>query len=274
MISFEALTPYEKEQMRAIEAWKNEVPGVVSSTMNLIFSPATLLVQKVIPGSAIQKILESSNRVAAGLSNSGDVLKGTGVETVSELRETNLELCDGLALGVYKWAIGMAIAEGGATGVTGLPGLIADIPAIITLALSTAQKTGLCYGYEFKDEMDKQFVLGVLSASGANSKKEKDEALKAIQSFEKTLVETDDPGLSKSNERQRFFKESQLVAGNLAKQLSINLSKRKTLQTIPIIGMGVGASANAWYIKDVGKAARRIFQQRWLVERQNREKNG
>ena len=37
---------------------------------------------------------------------------------------------------------------------------------------------------------------------------------------------------------------------NLAKQLGINLTKRKVLQAIPAIGALVGASVNGWYIKE------------------------
>ena len=53
---------------------------------------------------------------------------------------------------------------------------------------------------------------------------------------------------------------------SLAKQLGINLTKRKALQAIPAIGALVGASVNGWYIKEVGWAARRAFQERWLLE--------
>ena len=53
---------------------------------------------------------------------------------------------------------------------------------------------------------------------------------------------------------------------NLAKQLGVNLTKRKALHAIPAIGALVGASVNGWYIKEVGWTARRAFQERWLLE--------
>jgi hypothetical protein len=34
-----------------------------------------------------------------------------------------------------------------------------------------------------------------------------------------------------------------------------------------VIGAAVGASVNAWYMRDVTTAARRTFQVRWLAER-------
>jgi hypothetical protein len=48
--------------------------------------------------------------------------------------------------------------------------------------------------------------------------------------------------------------------------LGINITKRKALQAIPVIGAGVGASLNGWYIKEVGWAARRAFQERWFID--------
>ena len=65
----------------------------------------------------------------------------------------------------------------------------------------------------------------------------------------------------------KMSKEAAVVGvKNLAKQLGVNLTKRKALQIIPVIGAFVGGSVNGWYIKDVGWAARRAFQERWLVE--------
>ena len=54
----------------------------------------------------------------------------------------------------------------------------------------------------------------------------------------------------------------------MAKQIGINITKRKALQAIPVIGALVGGSVNGWYIKDVGWAARRAFQERWLIDNQ------
>ncbi len=65
----------------------------------------------------------------------------------------------------------------------------------------------------------------------------------------------------------QLSKEGGIIAiKNLAKQLGINITKRKAMQAVPLIGAAVGASVNGWYVKDVGWAARRAFQERWLVD--------
>ncbi len=68
--------------------------------------------------------------------------------------------------------------------------------------------------------------------------------------------------------RQAFSREGAIIAvRSLARQLGINLTKRKALQAIPVIGAAVGGSVNAWYMHDVTTAARHAFQTRWLAER-------
>jgi len=48
--------------------------------------------------------------------------------------------------------------------------------------------------------------------------------------------------------------------------VDINLAKRKALAATPIIGAVMGCPVNVWFIKEVGWAARRSFQEKWLIE--------
>ena len=51
-----------------------------------------------------------------------------------------------------------------------------------------------------------------------------------------------------------------------AKQLGMNLTKRKALQTIPVAGALIGASMNVLFLGDVAWAARRVFQSMKLAD--------
>ncbi len=170
---------------------------------------------------------------------------------------------------VHNWAIGMASAEGGVTGALGLPGIAADIPAIIVMALRTIHKIGICYGFEVSTKEDREFVLAILAASGANDMGEKVAALMTLRSIEVTIAKQSLKVLTRKAATDRMSREAGFIAiKNLAKQLGVNLTKRKALQAIPAIGAVVGASVNGWYIKEVGWAARRAFQERWLIDNQ------
>ena len=118
-------------------------------------------------------------------------MKNAGVDTIEELRHKDLALSDKLASNVHKWAIGFAGSEGFATGLGGTATMVADVGAVIVLAFRTIHKIAMCYGYEVKSAEDKEFVLNILSVSGANDMKEKKEALLALKSdfLQKKIIE-------------------------------------------------------------------------------------
>lgn len=263
----QALTIYEAGQVTEILKWKNEEPSLLTKAAGTVAAPLNWIVQKLVPEKAIKAVLEAANWAGNKLADSGDILRDGEVDHIEELRSKSLELSDRIADGVHTWAIGIATVEGGAAGATGLPGMAADIPAIVTLALRTVHKIGLCYGYECSAEADNHFVLGILSASGANSVEEKVEALLGLRAVQQIVLKQTWKSMSEKAAAQQMSKEGAIIGIRaLAKQLGINLTKRKALQAIPVIGAGIGASMNGWYIKDVGWAARRAFQERWLAE--------
>jgi hypothetical protein len=176
-------------------------------------------------------------------------------------------LSDQLANEIHNWAIGIASAEGVSSGMWGIYGLALDIPFIITFALRTIHKIGLCYGYRNKDEKGKCFVLALLSVAGANTVSEKTEAVKLLRAIDVMIAKQTMKAVVEKAVQQQVGKEAVLLSmKNLGRQLGINITERKVLQAIPAIGAAVGGSVNAWFINDVAWAARRAFQERWLIE--------
>jgi hypothetical protein len=148
--------------------------------------------------------------------------------------------------------------------------MAADIPAIITIAFRTINKIALCYGFENKTEEDNQRVLSILSASGANTLQEKQLALLTLKQLQVIIAKTTWKKMTQKAVANQLSKDAGIIAiKGLAKQLGVNLTKRKALQTIPVVGAAVGASVNGAYINDVAWAARRVFQEAWLNEKYN-----
>jgi uncharacterized protein (DUF697 family) len=260
-----ALSKYEAHQVELIRAWEVEEPGVVSKAVGFVTAPLAWLAQKVVPEAAVMGALDFSSTVAKHLSDQGDLLRDAKVASLAELHDLELERVDALANEVHDWAVGVAAAEGAVTGATGLPGLIADVPIVITLALRAIHKIGLCYGYESTDPIGEKFVYAVLSASGANSVKEKVASLAFLRSLQVVLMKQTWKAMSEKALASQLSKEAGVIAiRNLAKQLGVNLTKRKALAVVPAIGAVIGGSANGWWLKEVGWAARRSFQERWL----------
>jgi uncharacterized protein (DUF697 family) len=261
------ITLYEKRQIKEIAKWKGEEPSVVSNALGVILEPLAWLVQRVVPPTAIRAALETANKLGQWMADTGDIMRDGGVNNIKKLRSKDLKISDNLADGVQNWAIGIAVVEGAATGTGGIFTAPLDIPAIITIATRTIHKIGLCYGYECKTKKDADFVMGILAAAGANAMEEKLAALTMLSAIGVTIAKTTWKAMAEKAMTTGMGKEAAIITlRNLAKQLGINLTKRKALAAIPGIGAGIGGTVNGWWIRDVGWAARRTFQERWLLD--------
>jgi len=261
------LTKYERGQVSEIEGWHAKEPSVADRTLGVMIEPLGWMLRAVVPGRALMGALKMAKQLSSRTIETEDVKRDAAVGKISDLRGKDLELSDRLADGVHNWGIGLAAAEGAGTGFFGIFGAPIDVPALITIALRTIEKIGICYGYECRTQADEEFILGILAASGANNVEEKLGALMGVRSLQTILLKQSWSKMAETAGTARLGKESAIIGLRaLAKQLSINITKRKALAAIPYIGSLIGGSMNAWYIRDVGWAARRIFQERWLKE--------
>jgi hypothetical protein len=257
---------YEQREHNAILAWKNEAPSVVSKVSGFVFKPASWLIEKIIPQKAIEGCLVAFDKAADFLTDTADVVRDGAVSKVKDLQTKSLKLSDELANEVHNWALATAAVEGAATGSAGVVGLAVDVPAMLTISLRAIHKIGVCYGFEVKTEKDHSFVLGVLSAASANTMAEKTASLSLLQKINVTVAKATWKKIAEEAAKNKYGLEALIVAiRNLAKQLGINLTKRKVAQLIPVIGAGVGAAVNVAFINDVAWAARRMYQERWLL---------
>jgi len=257
------ITIYEEKQLKEIEIWKNKQPGVVSKTMGTVLKPLEIVTEKLVPRKAIEAVLSGIDFVAKALTDSGDILRNAKVDSIDTLRSHDLELSDKLADEIHNWAVGLASAEGLATGTTGIFGMALDVPASITLCLRTIHKIGICYGFECDNENGRNVVLSIFCAACSNTMKEKQSALLTLQKIG-TMV-------AKKTWKE-IAKDTGIIAliittiRQLAKQIGINITKRKAAQLIPLAGGAVGAAVNAALLNDVAWASRRMFQELWLRE--------
>ncbi len=259
-------TVYERIQLRDIRAWEAAAPGVVGRAAGFLAKPVGGFVQ-MIPTGIVEKALKSANSVGKNLADVQDILRDGEVTAVGMLRQKDLRLCDALADKVHNRAIGLAAAEGGATGITGLPGIVADVPALMVLVLRTIHKIGYCYGYAAKTPEEDAFALQILAAASANSQQEKAGALMAMAELEHRLQAVDATGTAPICRDSLGRETVLLLIQRLARQVGVNLTKRKMMEMVPGLGAIVGAAMNGNYLQDAGWAARRKFQSRWLRER-------
>ena len=245
------ISSYEKRQFNEIVKWEDAVPGVVAQSLNFVMKPVSLVVQKVIPQKAIRGALVFSNWFAECMTDSKDIIRDGGVRNIKELGHKDLELSDRLANEVHNWANAIATTEGGAAGFFGIVGMVIDIPTLITLSLRTIHKIGLCYGYECKTEAYQQYIYAIMSAAGANTIQEKAVSVTTLQAMNRTIATMTWKKMAEKAMAKKYGLEAAIMGiKNLAKQLGINITKRKASQAIPVVGTAVGAAMNLAFIND------------------------
>lgn len=260
--------PYEEGQLKAIQLWKDRPPSIVGKAVGYIFRPVAWAIGRVVPPAAIEGALKGADWLARKSLFEERVLREAGVASIDDLKRLDLEALDKLASSFHVWAVGYAIVEGGAAGAIGLPGIAFDIPAVVALALRTVRGIGACYGYMSDTDTEREFVLGVLSAAGANSMAEKNSALLFLLNVQATLLQQSFKTMAAKAAEEGLATGAAIIAlRNLARQLGVNLTKRKMLQAIPAVGAAVGAAVNGSFIDDIAWAARRAYQERWLADR-------
>jgi hypothetical protein len=261
------LTDYEREQVEEIRKWKEEAPGVISKAFDMAAEPFAWFVQKIVPQGIIEGALGFTKVAKPWRSDIEDIKREEEVEKISDLRKQDLKRLDRLANGANNGALGVAVTAGTATGAGGVFATPIDVPAVIAIALQAVHKIGLCYGYECIAKHDREFLLAIMAVSGANSTEEKIAALTALRVLEVVSAKEIWKSMNQWEAQRPFSQESLTISiRNLAKQLGINLVKRRSLASIPAFGALTGGSVNGWYLNDVGWAARRAFQERWLIE--------
>ncbi|MDE6822352.1 EcsC family protein [Bacteroides acidifaciens] len=261
------MNTYEESQIKDIKIWKATEPSVVSKAVGYMTKPIVLVANRIIPQKAIQGALTASNTLAKLITDEQDIIRNAKVNSIIELKTKDLQLSDKLADEVHNWALAGLGLEGGVTGFFGLPGMFVDIPMVVTIALRTIHKIGICYGYKALTLEDTQFVYSIMSVAGSNSMQEKNMALVTLKQLNVILVKQSWKKMAEKATVNKYCSEAILITiKSLAKQLGINITKRKAIQAIPLIGAGVGATMNIAFINDICLAARRSFQERWLID--------
>jgi hypothetical protein len=262
-----SLSPYEQQCLEQLRQWQSQPPGWLTRRFAAASGPIAHLAQRLIPVSALKFALNSANTLAVRLASTDGVLREAGVATLAELQLVDLERCDALADRIRRQSVRFSAAGGALAGVAGAPGLALDVPALLTLSLHTIHRTGLCYGYDSLGETERPFAIGVFALASANTLEEKQAALAALQQAGAPDEAAFRDGLERAAQRELGKSAAVFSLQNLARQLGVNLARRKTASAIPLLGAVVGGAVNAWYLHDLAQTARYAFHARRFAER-------
>lgn len=265
-----------------IREWEDAKPGFIEKVGSVVFTPIEHAAGKLIPTAVQETVSKAIEGCLSFLAIQGprtfdaDAIR----KEVSDLAKkfegkddpspsNQLKAADERANHYWNWHIGYAATEGAATGAAGFAGLAADIPALFAVIIRQIQEIGACYGYPPDSNEEREYLLHILRTGSVGNVKAKMEFVVGLKQFEQTLLKSAWRQMNREFAQKQFTRGS-LLAGlrHFANTLGIQITKRKALQMIPIIGAVVGASFNGMLARDVGKAAYMSYRRRWLADRE------
>ena len=262
---------------KEIQKWESSGPGFLSRGAGFLLAPANRAAEALIPKGAQEAIGKAIHGFLSGIRSGAEVtinleeVRGR-VSRLSKGTDDSLLGADKAAKHYWNWHLVYGTAEGGVTGAAGFLALAVDIPALFTISLRLIQEIATCYGYDVTEEEEQEYVLHLLRTASTSDIKIKAEVLVTLKQLEQILLKVTWKKMNEALARKEIGKLS-LLAGirQFAKSLGIQLTKRKALQLVPLLGALVGAVFNATFVNDVGRAAYMSYRRRKILEIEGRE---
>ena len=268
------MTPYERKALEQLRAWQAEAPSWGTRLLAKPGGTVAEVVKVMVPTGALRAALSGADKLGRRLADERSILRRAGVPDLERLRGQPLESLDALSRSVTRRALALGGATGALFGIAGAAGLVADVPTLLTLAMRTIHRVGLCYGEKPAAGDERALALGVFALVSANSAEEKALAVQSLRAGSLLVDAAMRDGVERIAERELAKDATVYSLQNLARAIGLNLGKRKIAGSVPVVGAAVGAAVNAWYLSDVAQAARYTFQERWLAARYPRAVGG
>jgi hypothetical protein len=159
-----------------------------------------------------------------------------------------------------------SFAQGGLTGTGGFLFMSIDIPLLTAINLRAVQLLSIIYGYEVNNPYEMMTSLKVFHSATLPKRLQK---LGWERLVEVTEEERDSNFWYDGTEHLANDTGSNLPLKQLLKAMFILLFRRKLIQGVPLIGMGIGAGLNYQLTRQVTEFAHHFYQYRYLSEKGN-----
>jgi hypothetical protein len=157
-----------------------------------------------------------------------------------------------------------SFAQGGLTGTGGFLFMAVDIPLIIAINLRIVQLISLIYGYETNSPYGMMTSLKVFHTATLPKSLQGDGWKDLVEDMDES---NDSYFWNEENERFTDKTWMDLPLKQLLKGMFILVFRRKLVQGIPLIGIGIGAGMNYSITKQVTDFAHYYYQLRYLKEK-------
>lgn len=266
---------YIETAKKEIEIWEKEGPGFLSNVGEIILWPAQKAAETFISDNFFDAVGKAIETIIAGLKSTTNYTINT-IEIKARLEETaksfkeRFEAADETAHHYWNWHIAYAAGEGAVLGSGGITSLAADIPVILGMAIRLIQEISICYGFDIETEAEKIYLMHVLMIGSTPDAKSKAEYISALKNIELVVIDSD-RGLLDPSAAEEKIKAMALLTNvdKFAENLGIQITKRKALQMVPLLGGLVGGCFNAVFMNDVGRSAFMNYRRRWIESNSN-----
>lgn len=265
---------YETEAIKQIHSWKNPkltwLDSQFKNVNDAIDKVGEVIIETPVIGDAIQKttegLLSLCNDISQATLPEKAILKefksitGEEVSSQKDFIKYDLEIIDkaiGLLSVKYK---SLTAGEGVLTGAAGLPGIPADVVALISLNLRAIGEYCVYCGFNPRSQHEKLFMMNLLALSSSHSDKSKVIAMSQLVKIAKEVAKKK---TWKELERHAFVK----IIQQITKALGIRLTKAKLAQILPALGAVVGGGFNYYFTSKVTDAAFYLYRERFLAEK-------
>ncbi len=151
--------------------------------------------------------------------------------------------------------MGITAVEGTGLGLLGIG--LPDIPVFIGVVLKSVYEISLSYGYDYREEQERYFILKVIAAALA-SEEEKEVRNGDVDKLIGFFVDETPLGY-----------DIDLQMRHTADAFAADMLCIKFLQGLPLIGV-IGGPANVMYCKKISDYAKIKYQKRYLLEKNKR----
>jgi hypothetical protein len=266
------ISDYDQLALREIHAWKNPDIGWFGQAMKVLNWPLDKAGDLILATPGIGDAFKLSIKGLTGVCN--DLAQWSvrpemiyeefrkaghsGITTTSDIFTIDLKDVDRIVGWLDAKYKGIAFVEGAGTGFVGLPGIAPDIVALITLNLRAIGEYATYYGFDISTQEERLFALNVLGLASSPT-----DASKALAMAQLVRV-AQDVAMKRAWKQLEQHAFVQLVQ-QIAKALSIRLTKAKLAQIVPGVGAAVGGGFNAYFTAKVCDAAYYLYRERFLA---------
>lgn len=278
------LSKYEKKVIQEIKLWQEEKEGVHTKSINFLGTPVDWVVEKVVPNAVMKTVSKSTIGFLEGLkdlskwtySNSDIINKakkeGIIIDHPTELSQYPLDKLDKISRSYFSSNKMIAALEGAGCGLGGLALIAADIPLLFTAAFRAVQQIGASYGFDVDDPELSPIVFSVFNAGSSLSAASKATALADMHIAAKALGKNwTYKKIAETTQSGMLIKILKERTKHLPKDIASNITKKKLAQAVPIVGAGIGAGFNYWFMSNTTTSAYMLFRDLYITRKYGEE---